>query len=233
MKFEIKSRWNGEVLFSLETESLKLCLEAAVKSRADLSGANLSGADLSGANLSGADLSGADLSGADLSAADLSGAYLSGAYLSGAYLSGANLSGPDLSGADLSGADLRSANLSGADLSGADLSRAKNADLAFAQTSIVPEGSLIVWKKCMNRVIVKLRVPEEAKRSNASGRNCRFEFVDVLELFGADVGISQHDQKTEYRVGQRVTCDKWDADRWNECSGGIHAFLTRIEAENF
>ena len=36
MKFEIKSRWNGSVLFSLETESLKLCVEAAIKAKADL-----------------------------------------------------------------------------------------------------------------------------------------------------------------------------------------------------
>ena len=59
MKFEIKSRWNGSVLFRLETESMKLCLEAAVKSRANLSGADLSRADLSGANLYGANLYGA------------------------------------------------------------------------------------------------------------------------------------------------------------------------------
>ena len=64
MKFEIKSRQTGEVLFSLETESFKLCVVAAVKSRANLSGANLSGADLSRADLSGADLYGANLSGA-------------------------------------------------------------------------------------------------------------------------------------------------------------------------
>ena len=49
MLFEIKYKWNGEVIFKLECESLKLCVIAAVKSRADLSGANLSGADLSGA----------------------------------------------------------------------------------------------------------------------------------------------------------------------------------------
>ena len=42
--FEIKSRWSGEVIFRLETESFKLCVEAAVKSGADLSRANLSGA---------------------------------------------------------------------------------------------------------------------------------------------------------------------------------------------
>ena len=87
MKFEIKHRFTGSVLFSLETESMKLCVEAAVKSRA-----NLSGADLSRANLSGADLSGADLSGADLSGANLYGANLSRANLYGANLYGANLS---------------------------------------------------------------------------------------------------------------------------------------------
>ena len=114
MKFEIKHRFTGSVLFSLETESFKLCAEAAVKSEANLSGANLSGANLYGANLYGADLSGADLSEANLYWANLSGANLYGANLSGANLSGANLSGANLYGADLSGA-----NLSGADLSGA------------------------------------------------------------------------------------------------------------------
>jgi len=124
MKFEIKSRWNASVLFSLETDSMKLCVEAAVKSRADLSGANLSGANLYGANLYGAYLSYANLSGADLSYANLSGANLSDAYLSDANLYGANLSGAYLSGAYLYGAYLSGANLSGANLYGAYLSGA-------------------------------------------------------------------------------------------------------------
>jgi len=89
MKFKIKHRFSGEVLFSMETESIKLCVEAAVKSRANLSWADLSGADLSGANLSWADLSGADLIGANLSWADLSWANLSRADLNGANLNGA------------------------------------------------------------------------------------------------------------------------------------------------
>ena len=59
MKFEIKHRFNNAVLFSLKTDSLKLCVEAAVKSHAYLSGANLSGADLSHTDLSHTDLSGA------------------------------------------------------------------------------------------------------------------------------------------------------------------------------
>jgi len=73
-KFEIKHRYSGAVLFEMETESIKLCVEAAVKSWADLRGANLSGADLSWADLSRADLIGANLSGANLIGANLSGA---------------------------------------------------------------------------------------------------------------------------------------------------------------
>ena len=57
MKIEIKSRFNANILFTVEAESLKVALEIAVKSEADLSEANLSGANLSGANLSRANLS--------------------------------------------------------------------------------------------------------------------------------------------------------------------------------
>ena len=147
MKFEIKSRFSGAVLFSLETDSLKLCVEAAVESRANLSGAYLYGANLSRANLSGADLADANLSRANLSGAYLYGANLSRANLYGANLSRANLSGADLADANLSGADLADANLSGAYLSGAylygaNLSRANlyganlsGADLADANLS--------------------------------------------------------------------------------------------------
>ena len=63
MMFEIKHRYSNEVLFSIEIGTLRLAVEAAIKSVANLSGANLSGANLSRANLSGADLSLANLSG--------------------------------------------------------------------------------------------------------------------------------------------------------------------------
>ena len=96
--FEIKHRLTVAVLFKLETESLKMCVETAVKRSADLRDADLRDADLRDANLSGA---------------DLGGAYLGGANLSGAYLGGANLSGADLRDADLRDADLRGADLRG------------------------------------------------------------------------------------------------------------------------
>ena len=61
MKFEIKNRFSGSVIFSIETESWKLAVEAAVKSSADLSSADLRSANLSSADLRSANLCFADL----------------------------------------------------------------------------------------------------------------------------------------------------------------------------
>jgi uncharacterized protein YjbI with pentapeptide repeats len=97
MKYEIKHRYDGSVLFSHDCDSLRDAVVEAVKNKADLSGADLSGADLSCANLSCANLSCANLFGANLFGANLSCANLFGAHLFGANLSGANLSGANLS----------------------------------------------------------------------------------------------------------------------------------------
>ena len=137
------------------------------------------------------------------------------------------------SGANLSDANLSGASLSDAYLSGANLSGAKDADYAIAMTRILPDGDLIGWKKCKAELLVKLRIPADAKRSHAFGRKCRAEFVDVLEVIGGEVGISQHDGKTEYRAGIRVTPDSFDDNWQDECSSGIHFFITRLEAENY
>ena len=154
MKIDIKARWTGAVLFSLDVEinSVRITLEAAVKARAyladadladayladayladaNLSGANLADANLSGANLTDANLADAYLSGANLAGADLAGAYLADANLADAYLSGANLAGADLAGAYLADAYLSGANLAGANLADANLARANLTDANLA-----------------------------------------------------------------------------------------------------
>jgi len=129
-------------------------------------------------------------------------------------------------------ANLVGADLVGADLVGADLRGAEGAGLAIAMTRILPDGDLIGWKKCRGDVIVKLKIPVEAKRSSAFGRKCRAEYADVLEVSGAEFGIGQHDGKTKYVVGERVIPDKWDDNWQEECSHGIHFYITRLEAEN-
>ena len=265
MLFTINNRFDGSVIFSLECGSFRLCVEAAVKSRADLSRANLSRANLSGADLSGADLFGADLFGANLFGANLSGANLSGAKLSRtelsrADLSLANLSRTDLSLADLSlanlsrtelsranlsranlsdanlfGAELSGANLSGAKLSGANLSEAKGAALTLARQRITPsEGAFVAWKKLSGDVIAKLVIPHDAERMNAIGsRKCRASKAFVHEMFGVDEAFDRHTGKTLYKVGHEVIPDKFNSDIREECSHGIHFFMTREEAEDY
>lgn len=158
--------------------------------------------------------------------ANLAGASLSGAYLADAYLAGANFARASLSGANLAGATLADANLAGATLAGA-----KNADLAIARTRILPDGDIIGWKKCRDDVIVKLRIPEDSPRSHAFGRKCRAKFADVLEIFGADKAVSSHDPKFTYTAGERVEALNW-SDKWEEeCAGGVHFYISRLEAE--
>jgi hypothetical protein len=216
---QIKNRFTDAILFQGEFASMKACVLAAFKSSANLCDANLCGANLCGANLCGANLCGANLCDADLCDADLCGANLCGADLCDANLCGANLCG----------ADLCDANLCGANLCGA-----KNAELAIAMTRILPDGDLIGWKKCAGGVIAKLLIPADAKRSHAFGRKCRAEFVKVLEIIGAEIGVtSNHGPRTEYKVGEIVRPDSFDENWMSECSNGIHFLITRIEAENY
>ena len=223
---------------------------------ANLFGANLSDADLRGANLSDADLPGADLSCANLRGADLSGANLSCANLRGANLFGANLSDADLPGADLSGANLRDADLPGADLSGANLRGAdlsganlRNANLSGASmdqmiwdihTVFYPlqcpdSGSYIGYKKASG-LVVELEIPADARRSSATSRKCRASKAKVLsitDINGNPAGgqvKSNYDPDFVYTIGETVEVSDFDDDRWNECSTGIHHFITRAEA---
>ena len=208
-------------------------LSDADLSDADLSGATLSKADLSKATLRHANMSGANLRQATLIGADLSKATLRHADLSGANLSETNLSKADLRQSDLRHADLSGTNLSETNLSKANMSGAKLDPMESDRLRILCEGDLLVWKKCRDGVLVKLLIPSDARRSNATSRKCRAEYATTLEIFGNDQGISKYDPEVVYRVGETLRCDHWEEDRWIECGGGIHFFLTRSEAEEY
>ena len=202
-----------------------------------LTGADLTGADLSGAVLRGADLTGAYLRGADLSRADLRGAYLTGADLTGAYLTGAYLTGAYLTGADLTGAYLTGADLRGAYLTGADLTGVKNLNVTMACPT---NGSFIGWKKAIHpedkrKLLVKLLIPDDARRSSATTNKCRCDKAQVLEITDLkgnafEVACSNHDNEFVYKVGETVKVDDFCADRFQECAAGIHFFVDREAA---
>lgn len=194
-------------------------------------------------------LHGADLRGAYLRHADLRGADLRHASLHGAYLMHADLRDADLCDADLRGADLHGADLRGADLYGADLHRAYDVKLSIAKISILPdEGDIIGWKKAWTDnempptpVIVKLLIPADAQRSNATGRKCRASKARVLDLqdkqgnsLPPDItAYSGYDTDFTYKKGETVHVENFDTNRWNECAPGIHFFITRIEAAEY
>ena len=183
----------------------------------------------------------ADLRGTDLRGANLRWADLSEANLRGADLSEANLRGAVLSEADLRGANLRGANLRWADLRGANLEVVPtyNEGTCFYALQCPEEGSFIGFKKCREDRIVKILITEDALRSSATTRKCRASKVKVLEILSIDKkesferAVSKQDADFEYIVGETIEIKDFDEDRWNECSSGIHFFITRGEAEQY
>lgn len=210
------------------------CLRSASLWNANLESADLYGADLRRANLESANLSGADLRDADLNDADLT--YTD---LKSANLRNANLWCADLSRADLKGADLRYAILEGANLSSADLCDAKiNFYIACPE-----KGSFIAFKKAgnnYNNYIVELLIPEDARRCSATSKKCRCDKAKVLSITkldgtsdGVDTVYSLYDETFAYKIGETVEVKNFDNNRWNECSTGIHFFITREEAVKY
>ena len=221
-------------------------LEYADLDGADLRDANLSGADLRGADLRDANLWYADLRGADLRDASLGCADLGYADLGGANLSGADLRDADLRDADLRGANLGHANLYGADFSGADLGGANlwSTDLSCVKNIFFPmacpeKGSFIAFKKA-GCYIIELFIPSNAKRCSATSRKCRCSKAKVISITtpsGDKTNItevySNYDPNFIYKLGEYVEVKNFDDNRWNECSTGIHFFITRQEAVNY
>ena len=157
---------------------------------------------------------------------------------------GADLRGANLRGVDLREADLQRADLWGADLREVDLRGAKN--VPFVPMACPDTGAFVAWKKCNcnmsgGLVIVKLLIPEDAKRSSGTGRKCRTDKAVVLEIqdmageaLEGVVAISSHDPLFTYEVGKTVEPIKpFDDCRWNECASGIHFFINRQEAVNY
>ena len=211
IKIEIRNRWTGSVVFEYTKEGNTITETVLDAIRR---GANLCGANLCDANLRSANLCGANLRDADLRCADLCGA--------------------NLYGADLRGADLRGANLYGADLCGANLRDAKGCYL-----SCPTEGSFIGWKKVSGH-IVKLRIPEDARRSSATGHKCRCDKAYVMEIQNMDgtkatedTVRSDHDKDFVYTVGATVEVPDFYDNRWSECAPGIHFFIDRRAAVEY
>ena len=149
----------------------------------------------------------------------------------------ANLREANLREANLCEANLRGAYLYGANLCGANLCGADN--IPFVPMTCPDAGTFVAWKKA-NGYIVKLEIPEDARRSSATGRKCRCDKAKVIEIQELDGSPSEltevasgYDRNFVYRVGEIAEEPKYNENRWKECAPGIHFFINRQEAVDY
>ena len=184
----------------------------------------------------------------DLNCKNLSGVLLRQAYFTEARLkytlfNDANLQGADFTGANLFGASLINANLQGADFTGANLFDANLSGANLENVTVnyntqgyflaCPSGAFTAFKKAGGYIVV-LEIPADAQRSSATTYKCRCDKAKVLRIENldgtpADVDsvASNYDKDFIYKVGETVSVENFDDDRWNECSTGIHFFIDR------
>ena len=217
---DIKNWKTGEVIFSYECEdnTIKKTVEEAVKQGINLSYADLKNTDLSNANLYESNLIFTDLSNANLSYS--------------------NLNFANINNTNLSNAVLYNTYLDCSDLSNAILDNVKGLNNQCPKT-----GSFIGWKKCYNKLcfyIVKLEIPDDAKRSSATTNKCRCSKAKVLEIQNLDGTKADVNEvgswlyfTFKYKVGEIVEVSDFDERYWIECSRGIHFFMNYKDAVGF
>lgn len=173
------------------------------------------------------DLSGSVMCGIDLSCSNFFGTLFVGSYFKGAKLTNCKIS---------SDTDFRCACF------------VDTIDPPLIPMACPSEGSFIGWKR-VGKYIVKLQIPDDAKRSSATSEKCRCDKALVLGIYnlnGLDSGLSEvYSPKRQnffgnvitepitYTVGEIVYPDSFDENRWDECSNGIHFFVDRRSAEQY
>ena len=136
----------------------------------------------------------------------------------------------DLCDADLCDADLRCADLYGA---------SKNSRTIGIEIGCPGEGSFVGYKKASGKIVV-LKIPGDARRSSATTKKCRCDKALVIRIEEIDGTISNktwvassRDSNFVYEVGKEVLEPKFNADRWNDCSSGIHFFINKETARRY
>ena len=244
-------------------KEMRANLDGADISNTDLRGANLKYASLNDVNFYKSDLRGVDLRKTSLQHTNLSYADFREATLNDTYIPNSNLTHADFGDASFVGAYLSHSNLTRADLQGANLAWADLRSCVFYDTDLrdcnfmysnlrgskyVPyiplqcpsDGAFVGWKK-IDKVLIKLEIPADAKRSSATTNKCRCDKAKVLGFYDS-LGTEELDmtelvndeyEKCKYIKGEMVYPDFFDEDRWNECSHGIYFFINKQDAINY
>ena len=125
----------------------------------------------------------------------------------------------------------------GANLSDAYLRGAK--EVPYIPLACPSDGAFIGWKKVHGK-LVKLQIPDDARRCSATTQKCRCDKALVLAITDLDgsnpieeIENTAQAHNVTYKVGELVLPDSFDEDRWNECSHGIHFFINKQDAIDY
>ena len=146
---------------------------------------------------------------------------------------------------DINHAAFNNINASGVTFNHCEVGRCKVVESNITLPQMIPsDGSFIAWKKALcgvvgesqSAVIIKLRIPEDAKRCCVAHK-CRaskvevlgFETLDGQKLSDDSYVHSWYDDDFMYRIGT-VEPFCFDDDLTAQCSDGIHFFLNRDDA---
>lgn len=92
---------------------------------------------------------------------------------------------------------------------------------------------MLVYKKLQDDKIATLKLVKGQKFIAAKYEKCRTDRAIVVDISdNEETGVSIHDPSFVYRVGEEVVADNYD-ETFQECTSGIHFFLTREEAERW
>lgn len=106
-------------------------------------------------------------------------------------------------------------------------------------------GYKILYNEFTNKYfLAKLQI--DAKTPTANNGivdKCRAEKAKVISIYSIKplkttksvfhICFNSNGQNIEYTIGHTVYANKWDSDRFNVCTGGIHFYLDPIKALQF
>ena len=160
----------------------------------------------------------------------------------------ADLQNSDLTGADLSwytvevddnycGPNDNFACLASANLCGANLSNVKNLDNAILDNVLIdchtigmeeyfPSGAFIAYTKIGAKIIV-LEIPADAKRVLGKKYKHCCNKAKVLRIENLSGSISSKTKIKNFEVGEIVSVENFDDDRWNQDGEGITFYMSK------
>lgn len=153
------------------------------------------------------------------------------ANLKNSYIKLSNLYNNNFYGSFLKDAEIKNSRLNGSNLIETRFDEVQINLKEYRKGKVLTED-IIGYKQCLNHVIVTLKIPRGAIVFSVNGQKCRTNKAEVIAIDGANRAYSRYNRMSYY-VGDKFNIYNFNCEYNQECSEGIHFFMTREEAEAF